>query len=230
MPISPGTRFDQYEILAPLGKGGMGEVYLARDAKLERQVALKILPADFTQSQDRLRRFAQEAKAVSALNHPNIITIHEIGAMDGTNFITTEFIAGQTLRERLNGAPLPHKEALDIALQIANALAAAHEANIIHRDIKPENVMLRRDGIVKVLDFGLAKLTETRKSERGTRNEEEVETLLQDGQNLLHSELRTPHSTALGTVMGTASYMSPEQARGQKVDARTDIFSLGSGF
>jgi serine/threonine protein kinase len=231
MTITTGTRFGQYEITAPLGKGGMGEVYLARDTRLERQVALKILPLDFTQSAERLRRFEQEAQATSALNHPNILTIHEIGAQNGTHFLATEFIAGQTLRDRLQ-QPITQNEALDIALQIAHALAAAHEAGIIHRDIKPENIMVRRDGLVKVLDFGLAKLTETRKAERGARNEEEVETLLQNEPNNPQSPIRNPqssnpHSTMPGTVMGTASYMSPEQARGERVDARTDIFSLG---
>ncbi|MFN7930570.1 MAG: serine/threonine-protein kinase [Blastocatellia bacterium] len=230
MTISTGTRFGQYEINAPLGKGGMGEVYLARDTRLERQVALKILPLDFTQSHDRLRRFEQEAKTVSALNHPNILTIHEIGANNGTHFLATEFIAGQTLRDRLQ-QPLTQAEAVDIALQIANALAAAHNANIIHRDIKPENVMLRDDGLVKVLDFGLAKLTE-RKSDGGAggRREGAKERLGEDDPTLplsLHRSVSPSHSTEAGTVMGTASYMSPEQARGEKVDARTDIFSLG---
>ncbi len=173
MTIPIGTQFGHYEIASPLGKGGMGEVYLAHDTRLERQVALKILPLDFTQSADRLRRFELEAKTVSALNHPNIITIHEIGAQNGTHFITTEFIAGQTLRDRLQ-QPLTQAEAIDIALQIANALAAAHEANIIHRDIKPENVMIRNDGIVKVLDFGLAKLTE-RKSDGAKEGKREAE-------------------------------------------------------
>ncbi len=219
MTISTGTRFGQYEIAAPLGKGGMGEVYLARDTRLERQVALKILPLDFTQSHDRLRRFEQEAKTVSALNHPNILTIHEIGAQNGTHFITTEFIAGQTLRDRLQ-QPLSQSEAMEIASQIAHALAAAHEANIIHRDIKPENIMLRRDGLVKVLDFGLAKLTEERRGDTATprRGEDESTLALSPAPS---------HTTEAGTVMGTASYMSPEQARGEKVDARTDIFSLG---
>ncbi|MBS1808038.1 MAG: protein kinase [Acidobacteria bacterium] len=219
MMISTGTRFGQYEITAPLGKGGMGEVYLARDTRLERQVALKILPLDFTQSLDRLRRFEQEAKTVSALNHPNILTIHEIGAQNGTHFITTEFIAGQTLRDRLQ-QPLTQAEAIDIALQIAHALAAAHEANIIHRDIKPENIMLRRDGLVKVLDFGLAKLTEERRDNTATPRRGE------DESTLALSPVSS-HTTEAGTVMGTASYMSPEQARGEKVDVRTDIFSLG---
>ena len=176
MPISPGTRFAQYEIIALLGKGGMGEVCLAHDTRLNRKVAIKLLPAEFTQSDDRLRRFEQEAKTISALNHPNILTIHEIGAHNGTQFITTEFIAGQTLRDRLQ-QPLTQTEAIDIALQITNALVAAHDAGIIHRDIKPENVMIRNDGIVKVLDFGLAKLTEQKgrrgEGEKGRRGERE---------------------------------------------------------
>ena len=225
MTITTGTRFGQYEIAAPLGKGGMGEVYLAEDTRLKRKVALKLLPREFTLQPERLRRFEQEAQATSALNHPNILTIHEIGAHNGTHFITTEYIAGQTLRDRLQ-QPLTPSEAIDIALQIANALAAAHAAKIIHRDIKPENVMLRDDGIVKVLDFGLAKLTETRKAERGARNEEE-ETLIQDAPNIPRSAISDQHSTTPGTVMGTASYMSPEQARGERVDARSDLFSFG---
>ncbi len=221
MQFNPGTRFNQYEILSPLGKGGMGEVYLARDAKLERNVALKILPLEFTFQLDRLRRFEQEAKAVSALNHPNIITIHEIGATNNTHFITTEFIAGQTLRDRLAKEKLSLTAALEIAIQTATALSAAHAANIIHRDIKPENIMLRTDGIVKVLDFGLAKLTEKR--------EEAKERLGEDDPTLaLSPQPAAPRAeTDPGTVMGTAHYMSPEQARGEKVDARSDIFSLG---
>jgi serine/threonine protein kinase/Tfp pilus assembly protein PilF len=226
MAILTGTRFDQYEVTAPLGKGGMGEVCLAEDTRLQRKVALKLLPAEFTQDSERLRRFALEAHTASGLNHPNIITIYDIGAAHNTHYIATEFIAGQTLRERLQ-RPLLLDETLSLTLQIAQALAAAHDANIIHRDIKPENVMLRSDGIVKVLDFGLAKLVETQKAEHGTRNEEEVETLLQDDANIPRSSFSDQHSTMPGTVMGTASYMSPEQARGERVDARTDLFSLG---
>jgi serine/threonine protein kinase len=171
MTLTTGTRFGPYQIAAPLGKGGMGEVYLAEDERLKRKVALKLLPAEFTQNSERLRRFEQEAQATSALNHPNIITIYEIGAQNGTHFIATEFIAGQTLRDRLQQS-LTQTEAIDIALQIAHALAAAHEAGVIHRDIKPENIMLRNDGIVKVLDFGLVKLTEMRNADLRMRNEE----------------------------------------------------------
>jgi serine/threonine-protein kinase len=208
-PLSPGTKLGRYEIHSQLGAGGMGEVYLAEDKKLERKVALKILPAGVAAHHDRMRRFVQEARAVSALNHPNIITIYEIEQIDSLNFIATEFIDGETLRRRTKGVPLKPGEVLDVSAQIAGALAAAHAAGIVHRDIKPENVMLRRDGIVKVLDFGLAKLTERPPSE------------------LVDTEAPTSVKTDPGTVIGTALYMSPEQARGLQVDARTDIFSLG---
>jgi serine/threonine protein kinase len=191
----------------------MGEVYLAEDSLLNRKIAIKILPAQFTTDAARLRRFEQEAKAASALNHPNIITIHEIGEARGLRFIATEFIDGQTLRERLLAGKLPLKAALDIARQIAEALAAAHEARIIHRDIKPENIMLRRDGYVKVLDFGLAKLTEERegKWESGRMGDED----------------RSLPLSRSGALMGAVNYMSPEQARGADVDQRSDLFSLG---
>ncbi len=226
MPISPGTRFHHYEILAPLGAGGMGEVYLAEDRTLSRKVALKLLPAEFTQDAARLGRFAQEARAASALNHPNLITIHEIGQQDGTHYLVTEFIEGATLRQRLKRERLSLPTTLDIAAQIASALTAAHTAGIIHRDIKPENVMIRPDGLVKVLDFGLAKLTEMRNADFGLRNAE-ADTLIQTPQDNPHSAFPNPQLTDPGTVMGTASYMSPEQARGSEQDARTDIFSLG---
>ena len=211
MGIAVGTSFDRYEIISLLGKGGMGEVYLARDTRLGRRIALKLLPAQFTQDPDRVRRFVQEAKAASALNHPNIITIHEIGEVDGTYFIATEFIDGQTLRQQMASGPMKVPAVLEIAAQVAAALSAAHGAGIIHRDIKPDNVMARTDGFIKVLDFGLAKLTEKQASS-GDR----------DAQTTATTE------TDPGRVMGTAQYMSPEQARGQKVDARTDIFSLGA--
>jgi eukaryotic-like serine/threonine-protein kinase len=226
MDIGPGSRFNHYELLTLLGKGGMGEVYLAEDTRLRRKVALKLLPAQFTADADRLRRFEQEALATSALNHPNIITIHEIGTVNSTHYITTEFIEGETLRERMDHGRLPLIAAIELMIQAGNALSAAHQAGVIHRDIKPENIMLRRDGYVKVLDFGIAKLSEGRESQFGT-NGEEAETLVQDDSSLSRSASRTPHSTMPGMVIGTASYMSPEQARGGKVDARSDIFSLG---
>ncbi|MCA1602593.1 MAG: serine/threonine protein kinase, partial [Acidobacteria bacterium] len=210
MTIATGTRLGRYEIRSQLGAGGMGAVYLAWDTKLERSVALKILPADVARDQKRMRRFVQEAKVASALNHPNIITTHEIEQIDSTHFITTEFINGETLRQHLRRARLTISESLDLAIQIASALSAADEAGIVHRDIKPENIMLRRDGIVKVLDFGLAKLTERQVSTIDTE-----------------AATRALVNTAPGMVMGTAAYMSPEQARGIEVDARTDIWSLG---
>ena len=211
MPLEAGTTLGRYKILSPLGKGGMGEVYLAEDTKLERVVALKVLPDDFASDQERMARFVREAKAASSLNHQNIITIHEIEEVDSVNFIATEYIEGETLRQRMGRGRLPVAEAIDVAAQVASALAAAHEAGIVHRDVKPENVMLRRDRLVKVLDFGLAKLTE------------------QHGAGGVDTEAATRAlvNTAPGMVMGTAHYMSPEQARGLEVDERTDIWSLG---
>ena len=208
MTLEAGTRLGRYEIRSRLGAGGMGEVYLAEDSRLSRKVALKILPADF--DAEKLRRFEQEACAASALNHPNILTVYEINQEDSTHYIATEFIDGVTLRERMRSSPMSLSEALDVAAQIASALAAAHEAGIVHRDIKPENVMLRADGYAKVLDFGLAKLTE----KRSEPPDPEAET-------------RALVKTSPGLVVGTISYMSPEQARGAPVDARTDIWSLG---
>ena len=189
----------------------MGEVYLAWDARLERKVALKILPDAVAGDPDRMRRFAHEAKAASGLNHPNIITIYEIDQSETTSFIATEFIDGSTLRERMRAEPMTHSEVLNVAVQVAAALTAAHANGIVHRDIKPENVIIRSDGIVKVLDFGLAKLT-------GQESPDGV-----DGDSPTRAHLETTS----GLVMGTATYMSPEQARGLQVDARTDIFSLG---
>jgi len=204
-----GKKLGRYEIRSQIGEGGMGEVYLAQDTKLDRKVALKILPAEVAADRNRMSRFVQEAKAASALNHPNIITIHEIEQIDSVNFIATEFIDGETLRHQMRNAPMKLGEVLDVAAQIASALSAAHAAGIVHRDIKPENIMLRHDGIVKVLDFGVAKLTE------------------RPPPDSVHSEAPTSFKTDVGTVVGTAVYMSPEQARGIPVDARTDIFSLG---
>src|SRR6266699_5767922 len=208
-----GQLVAHYKIVSLIGEGGMGRVYLAEDAKLHRRVSLKFLSTNFTQDHERLRRFEQEARAVSALNHPNILTIYEIGEADGRRFIATEFIEGQTLRERmLSGVDID--EALDLAIPAASALVAAHRVNIVHRDIKPENIMIRReDGLVKVLDFGLAKLSVPRAVATGSLNKE--------------AETRLRANTAPGVVMGTVAYMSPEQARGATVDERTDIWSLG---
>ena len=215
-----GQMISHYQVLSLLGEGGMSEVYLAFDPRLERQVALKLLPPQFTQDADRLRRFIQEAKAASALNHPNIITIHEIGESDHAYFIATEYVEGRTLRQLLTGAPLELSRALDVTTQVANALAVAHAAGIVHRDIKPENVMVRPDGYLKVLDFGIAKLKRQRETERGRDGETERQGF--------SSSLRLSVSpTEAGLVLGTAQYMSPEQARGLEIDERTDIFSLG---
>ncbi len=205
-----GQMVGHFKIADVLASGGMGEVYLADDTRLGRKVALKLLPPQFTINADRVRRFEQEARAASALNHPNIVTIHEIGQTDSLHFIATEFVAGETLREHMANTRMTIGEVLDVAAQVASALAAAHEAGIVHRDIKPENIMLRRDGILKVLDFGLAKLAPH-------------QALLVDQQ----APTRSVVNTNPGVVMGTVGYMSPEQARGAEVDARTDVWSLG---
>ncbi len=210
--LSAGQKIGHYTIMALLGVGGMGEVYLAQDLKLGRQIALKLLPALYTVDGARVRRFEQEARAASALNHPNIVTIHEIGRSDSSHFIATEFIDGETLRAAISRSRLTLRAALDVAIQVASALVAAHKAGIVHRDIKPENIMVRRDDrVVKVLDFGLAKLMDT------------------PTQQLADSSVPTKAmiQTDVGVVMGTVSYMSPEQARGLAVDERTDIWSLG---
>jgi eukaryotic-like serine/threonine-protein kinase len=201
----------RYRIIEKLGAGGMGEVFLAEDTKLGRKVALKLLAQELTQHRDRLSRFDQEAYAASALNHPNILTIYEMGDEGGRHFIATEFIDGITLRKRLSRVPMDLSEVLDVAIQVAAALEEAHAARIVHRDIKPENIMIRRNGHVKVLDFGLAKLTERSDSEE-TDTEAVTRAMVQ---------------TDAGVVLGTSQYMSPEQARGKLVDARTDIWSLG---
>ncbi len=197
-----------YRIIALIGEGGMGEVYLAEDTRLNRKIALKILPIQFTKEADRVARFQRESRAASALNHPNIITIFEIGQDQNIHFIASEYIEGDTLRQKLGRGKLRIKEAIEITLQIASALAAAHSAGLVHRDIKPENIMIRHDGYIKVLDFGLVKLLETTDTESNHQDELSL-------------------STQTGMVMGTISYMSPEQALGHDVDHRTDIFSLG---
>ncbi len=211
-----GRAFGHYKMVSWLGAGGMGEVYLARDGKLGRQVALKLLPQEFTRDPQRIRRFQQEARAASSLNHPNIVTIYEIGEEGEAHYIASEYIEGLTLRQRLASSAMPLLQALDIAMQVASALAAAHEAGVIHRDIKPENLMLRKDGFVKVLDFGLAKLAEHPFA--NANRDQAIDS---------HASTKERVQTSAGVVLGTVTYMSPEQARGQQVDARTDIFSLG---
>ena len=211
--LSPNSQFGRYEIRSLLGAGGMGEVYLAYDSKLRRKVAIKLLPPELTQNKARLGRFEREAYAASSLNHPNIMTIHEIGEEGDTHFIASEYIEGESLRQRMRSA-LDLRETLGLMSQVADALSIAHEAGIVHRDIKPENVMVRRDGYAKVLDFGLAKLaheTATSSTDVGTEAPTRA----------------APINTEPGMVMGTASYMSPEQARGLDVDARSDIWSVG---
>src|SRR6185369_10219089 len=203
-----GQELSHFRIEREIGRGGMGVVYLAHDTSLGRLVALKLLPKHLTSDPGRLRRFEREARAASALNHHNILTIYEIDHSDGISYIATEFIDGDTLRERIESKELKLGDALSIAEQIASALVAAHEAGIVHRDIKPENVMIRRDGYIKVLDFGLAKLTEHEPVDAGTAKAA-VAAMADTG------------------VMGTVGYMSPEQAQGLSVDHRTDIFSLG---
>ena len=208
--IEAGRLISHYRVERRIGAGGMGEVYLAHDTRLGRRVALKLLRAEFTRDGERVRRFEQEARAASALNHPNILTIYEIGRADETHFIATEFVAGETLRALITRGELTLGLALDIAQQTTSALAAAHHAGIVHRDIKPENIMVRPDGYVKVLDFGLAKLSERL-----------------DATTKVSRVSFEAVKTQPGMVMGTVSYMSPEQARGYDVDARSDIFSLG---
>ena len=209
MPLAPGSRIGPYEVVAPVGAGGMGEVHRARDPRLGRDVAIKVLPSLYSRDPDRLRRFEQEARAASALNHPAILTIHDFGEHEGAPYIVAELLEGQTLRERIAGSPLPARKAIDYAIQIAHGLAAAHETGIVHRDLKPENVFVTRDGRVKILDFGLAKLIETASSDAGAANTRTV-------------------GTEPGMILGTAGYMAPEQVRGAPTDHRADIFSFGT--
>jgi eukaryotic-like serine/threonine-protein kinase len=209
MAVTSGTKLGPYEIVALLGAGGMGEVYRARDSRLKREVAIKVLPQALSLDSDRLRRFEQEALATAALNHPNILAVFDIGTSESSPYVVSELLEGETLRQRLRSGPIPVRKALDYALQIAHGLAAAHEKGIIHRDLKPENLFLTNDGRIKILDFGLAKLTQNEPS--------------------AHTSLPTAtHGTEVGTVMGTAGYMSPEQVRGIALDSRSDIFSFGA--
>ena len=209
MALTSGTKLGPYEVLVPIGAGGLGVVYRARDTRLGREVAIKVLPESLAKDADRLRRFEQEARTIAALNHPNILGIHDIGTHEGAPFLVSELLEGQTLREKLEAGPLPVRRAIEYALGIALGLAAAHEKGIVHRDLKPENVFITRDGRVKVLDFGLAKLL---------RPEESHDTV---------ATLASP-ATLPGTVMGTVGYMSPEQVKGGASDARSDIFSFGA--
>jgi len=210
MSLAPGTKLGPYEIQTALAAGGMGEVYRARDARLDRVVAIKVLPESVATDAERLRRFEQEAKTVAALNHPNILSVHDIGAQNGTHYIVTELLEGQTLREKLGHGPPPFRRAIEYGLQIAKGLAAAHEKGVVHRDLKPENLFVTQDGRVKILDFGLAK--QNPPAAHGARDVATLDT-----------PLTTP-----GLVLGTVGYMSPEQVRGEAVDHRTDIFSFGA--
>src|SRR5262247_2994133 len=214
MPLAVGTRLGPYEVLAALGAGGMGEVYRARDTRLGREVALKVI-SDGAIDSERLQRFEQEARLAGSLNHPNLVVVHDVGSEGGAPFLVTELLEGESLRHRLSRGRLPLRTALELGVQLAEGLAAAHARGIVHRDVKPENVFLTSGGRAKLLDFGIAKLTAPRAIE-GTRN-------------LLDTTL-TPEGlgTRPGAVLGTPGYMSPEQVRGDPVDARTDIFSLGS--
>ncbi len=212
MPLSPGTKLGPYEIVAPIGAGGMGEVYRARDSRLNRQVAVKVLPALFSSDPDRLRRFQQEAMAAAALNDPGIIAVYDVGAQDGVPYVVSELLEGETLRDRLRNGALSRRRSVEYAIQIARALAAAHDKAIVHRDLKPENIFITREGRIKILDFGLAKL------------------MRQEG-GAAAGEAAAPSvtlDTTPGVVLGTVGYMSPEQVRGLAADARSDIFALGA--
>src|SRR5690348_13545986 len=208
MPLAPGTKLGPYEVISSIGAGGMGEVYRARDPQLKRDVAIKILPANFSSDPDRLLRFKQEATATASLNHPNILSIFQIGSQDHSPYIVTELLHGDTLRGVLRNGPVPLRKAIEYATSIANGLAAAHERGIIHRDLKPENIFITKDGHLKILDFGLAKLVQPQ----------------------FESEAASTAdiNTTVGRVLGTLKYMAPEQLRGQPVDARADVFSFGA--
>src|SRR5688500_13024944 len=209
--FATGTKLGRYEIRSPIGAGGMGEVYRARDEKLNRDVAIKVLPAEFSEHPDRLHRFEQEAQATGALNHPNILAVYDVGTHEGAPYVVSELLEGETLRDRINEGPVPVRKAIDYAIQMARGLAAAHEKGIIHRDIKPDNVFLTNDDRIKILDFGLAKLVQPATDE------------------VAQTDIATRKvHTNPGTVMGTAGYMSPEQVRGRPTDHRSDIFSFGA--
>jgi serine/threonine protein kinase len=209
MPLVTGTKLEGYEVLGLLGAGGMGEVYRARDPVLKREVAIKVLPSFRLQDPSRLRRFEKEAQAAAALNHPNILAIHRFGVFEGAPYLVSELLVGDTLRQQLERGPLPVRKAIDTGVQIAHGMAAAHEKGIVHRDFKPENLFVTKDGRIKILDFGLAKLMQPQ----------------------ANSDVTSPtmsHATEPGVIMGTISYMSPEQVRGKTVDHRADIFAFGA--
>src|SRR5271165_5152639 len=210
MPLAPGSRLDSYEIIAPLGAGGMGEVYRARDGTLKRDVAIKVLPEYWSRDPDRLRRFEQEAQATAALNHPNIVSIFHVGQYHGSPYIVTELLQGETLRDRLRRGPMRLREVLDFGVELARGLAAAHDAGVVHRDLKPENIWVTKDGRIKILDFGLAKLDPAKSA------------------SAHDATVTLQQHTSPGHVLGTVGYMSPEQVRGQAADARSDIFTLGA--
>ena len=209
MALSSGTKLGPYEISGALGEGGMGEVYRAHDTRLGREVAIKVLPHAVADDPDRMRRFEQEARAVAALNHPNILALYDIGGQGGTNYMVTELLEGQTLRDVLQPGALPQRRAIEYAIQIANGLAAAHDKGIVHRDLKPENIFVSHDERVKILDFGLAKQKHAASAAADSAT--------------VSASLTQP-----GMVLGTAGYMSPEQVRGQEADARSDIFNAGA--
>jgi serine/threonine protein kinase len=209
MLLVAGTLLDSYEIITPLGAGGMGEVYRARDTLLKRDVAIKVLPEYWSRDPDRLRRFEQEAQATAALNHPNIVSIFHIGQYNGSPYIVTELLQGETLRDRLRRGPMRLRETRDFAVEMARGLAAAHDARVVHRDLKPENLFLTKDGHVKILDFGLAKLSQAQAASSDA------------------TTAPIQHQTEPGHVVGTVGYMAPEQVRGGAADARSDIFAFG---
>src|SRR5450755_2255385 len=206
MPLIPGTILGQYEIRSPLGAGGMGEVYRAHDTRLDREVAIKVLPETLTADPDRLRRFEEEAWTAAALNHPNILAVYQMATHQGVSYMVSELLDGETLRERLRRGPIPLRKAIDYGVQIAHGLAAAHDKGIVHRDLKPDNLFVTKDGRVKILDFGLAKVMQPKESLANV----------------------APTLTIPGVAMGTVGYMSPEQVRGLATDHRTDIFAFGA--
>src|SRR5215469_9032038 len=208
MTLTPATMLGQYEIRSPLGAGGMGEVYRAHDTRLDRDVAIKVLPEYLTSDRERLRRFEQEARSTAALNHPNILAVYQMATANGISYLVEELLEGETLRERLRRGPIPLRKAIEYAVQVAHGLAAAHDKGVVHRDLKPDNLFITKDGRVKILDFGLARLAQSK--------------------DVTSTDPTVAQGTEPGMVMGTAGYMSPEQVRGKTVDHRADIFAFGT--